>query len=56
MLEPFDFNIDAVFDQSTNTLWFNVNDDMQLDENDVAIVLSGVSSLMAEDVRDFSFA
>ncbi len=51
-LQPFDFNIDAVFDQASNTLWFNLNDDMQLDENDLAIVLQGVSSLVAADVKD----
>lgn len=49
LLTPLDDTLDAVFQQDTNTLWFD-NGDGMLDATDLQIVLTGVSSLVAADV------
>jgi Ca2+-binding RTX toxin-like protein len=42
--------IETVFQQDTNTLWADVNDDGVLDDNDLQITLNGVAGLVAADI------
>ena len=42
--------IQAVFQQDTNTLWVDNNGDQQLDGRDFRVVLSGVSTIAATDL------
>lgn len=51
-LDPFNFDIDVVFDSLSNTLWFDLDDNFVLDNNDLSIVLPGVVSIQGVDVYD----
>lgn len=47
--------VEAVFQADTNTLWVDVNDDGTLNNNDLQVKLTGVTSLAAADLTGVAF-
>ena len=49
-IQGADGDIDVVFQQDNNVLWFDINNDGQLDGNDLQIVLTGVTAITGDQV------